>query len=312
MSIIKSFSVQDENRRPGDMFYIQHNSSNFTIIDCCMTEENQRKITDEITSERIGKNITRFISTHPDEDHICGLKALDEEIDILNFYCVENQATKSDASESFKYYCKLRDDPKKHYYIYKGCRRKWMNDNDENDGKNYGSSGIHCLWPITSDENFKDAQDDAKRGKAYNNLSPILKYSLVNGVTVMWMGDMKSDFTEKIKDRVAWPKVDILFAPHHGRATGRVPNDVLKKLDPYLIVLGEAPSKDLDYYKEYNTIKQNSAGDIVFDCTVGKVHVYVSESEYDCDTSFLEDEGAKNSKYGTYIGTFKTRGRANA
>jgi hypothetical protein len=29
MSIVKSFSVGD-----GDMFYILHNSSNFTIIDC--------------------------------------------------------------------------------------------------------------------------------------------------------------------------------------------------------------------------------------------------------------------------------------
>ncbi len=30
MSIVKSFSVGD-----GDMFYIEHNSDSFTIIDCC-------------------------------------------------------------------------------------------------------------------------------------------------------------------------------------------------------------------------------------------------------------------------------------
>jgi hypothetical protein len=30
MSIVKSFSVGD-----GDMFYIKHNSDNFTTIDCC-------------------------------------------------------------------------------------------------------------------------------------------------------------------------------------------------------------------------------------------------------------------------------------
>ncbi|CAM4346215.1 hypothetical protein COEX109129_19890 [Corallococcus exiguus] len=33
MSIIKSFSVGN-----GDMFYIKHNSDNFTIIDCNLTE----------------------------------------------------------------------------------------------------------------------------------------------------------------------------------------------------------------------------------------------------------------------------------
>ena len=37
MSIIKSFSVGE-----GDMFYIQHNSDNFTVIDCCYDEEDSR------------------------------------------------------------------------------------------------------------------------------------------------------------------------------------------------------------------------------------------------------------------------------
>src|SRR5699024_1152431 len=105
-------AVSDENGEPGDMFYIKHASSNFTIIDCCMTEENQDKISDEIMQEKKGKDITRFISTHPDEDHICGLEYLDNKIGLLNFYCVENEATKPDPSKSFSHYCKLRDDKK--------------------------------------------------------------------------------------------------------------------------------------------------------------------------------------------------------
>ena len=66
-------------------------------------------IVNEIISESKNKDITRFISTHPDEDHIHGLKYLDEKIHILNFYCVENQATKKDKTEDFKHYCALRD-----------------------------------------------------------------------------------------------------------------------------------------------------------------------------------------------------------
>ena len=80
MSIIKSISVGN-----GDMFYIKHGSSNFTIIDCNMDDTNKQKITDEIISESNNKDITRFISTHPDEDHIHGLKYLDDKIGILNF-----------------------------------------------------------------------------------------------------------------------------------------------------------------------------------------------------------------------------------
>lgn len=58
MSIIKSLSVGD-----GDMYYIKHGSSNFTIIDCCLTDDNRSSIVGEIKSERKGKSITRFIST---------------------------------------------------------------------------------------------------------------------------------------------------------------------------------------------------------------------------------------------------------
>ena len=88
MSIIKSFSVSDNNGENGDMFYIQHGSNNFTIIDCCLSDQTKKNIVDEIIEKRTGKNITRVISTHPDEDHISGLEYLDSRINILNFYCV--------------------------------------------------------------------------------------------------------------------------------------------------------------------------------------------------------------------------------
>ena len=95
MSIIKSFSVGD-----GDMFYIIHGSSNFTIIDCFLDDTNQESIVNEIIDKRKNKDITRFISTHPDKDHIGGLKFLDSKLGILNFYCVENSATKADESRA--------------------------------------------------------------------------------------------------------------------------------------------------------------------------------------------------------------------
>ena len=104
MSIVKSFSVGD-----GDMFYILHGSSNFTIIDCFIDDTNKESIVNEIIDKRKNKDITRFISTHPDEDHIGGLEFLDSKLNLLNFYCVENAATKPDESDDFKYYRSLRD-----------------------------------------------------------------------------------------------------------------------------------------------------------------------------------------------------------
>ena len=90
------------------------------------------------------------------------------------------------------------------------------------------------------------------------------------------MGDLESTFQDKIKNQIALPPVDIMFAPQH-----------------------------LDYYYGYNTITQNSAGDIVLDCSDDSVHVYVSNNEYSVDHleyNFMPDE------YGaTYIGTMRVK-----
>lgn len=81
----------------------------------------------------------------------------------------------------------------------------------------------------------------------------------------------------------------------------------MKKLEPRLIVIGEAPSKYLDYYSGYNTITQNTENDIVFDCENGKVHIYISNDKYNYDTSFLENENMNNEKFGAYLGTLKAK-----
>lgn len=272
MSTIKSFSVGN-----GDMFYIDHNSDNFTTIDCCYKDEESREINfNEIKEKSSRKGIRRFISTHPDEDHIKGLPNFCETIGIKNFYVVENKAIKLDEeNDNFKKYCDLRDN-KKAFYVYKGCTRQWINlSSDERD-----SSEITFLWPDLDNEYFKDALLKVKQGTGFNNISPIFTYSLENGAKVIWLGDIETDFLEKIENNVSWIEVDILFAPHHGRGSEKIPQRILDKLKPTIIVIGEAPSENLNYYQGYNTITQNSAGDIIFECLENKVHVYVSNEKY--------------------------------
>ena len=290
MSTIKSFSVGN-----GDMFYIEHGSDNFTIIDCSLSDDNRDAIVKEIKRKKSKKGVTRFISTHPDEDHIQGLKDLDDAIDILNFYCTKNEATKEDETDDFQHYRTLHDSNKA-FYIEQGCSRKWMN--KESDER--GSSGINILWPKSDHDSYKQALKDAAEGGSPNNLSPIIKYSLTDGATVLWMGDLETDFMEEIKSAVSWPRIDILFAPHHGRDTGRIPDAILKKMNPKIIVIGEAPSEHLNYYSEYNTITQNSAGHIVLELEDDKVHIFVSDSEYAVDFLDFEEDVSGD---GNYIGT---------
>lgn len=295
MSIIKSFSVGD-----GDMFYINHGSDNFSVIDCCYSDEDSRDENfEEVRNIANSKGICRFISTHPDDDHIRGLETLFDTFDFLNFYCVKNEVKKDYPTDDFRKYCILRDSERA-FYVYKGCKRKWMNESDEE----RGCAGINFLWPDKENNDYKEALEIAKDGIHDNNISPIFKYSLNEGVTALWMGDMETDFINKIKNVVNWPKVDILFAPHHGRKSGRVPSDVLEKIDPKLIVIGEAPAKDLEYYSAYNTITQNSAGNIIFDCDE-YIHVYVSNSDYSVD--YLSNKYMADRKDGYYIGSFRAR-----
>lgn len=296
MSIIKSISVGN-----GDMFYIKHQSSNFTIIDCNMDDSNRKEIVDEIISESEGKHIMRFISTHPDDDHIRGLKYLDDRIGIRNFYCVENEAIKNDETDDFKRYCELRNSKEKVYYIYRDCSRCWMNRDDEE--KMYGSSGINILWPDLNNEDYKEELSNVKDGQSPNNISPIIKYSLNNGVTALWLGDLENSFMEKIKNTIELPKADIVFAPHHGRSSSKLPREWMDNIDPRLVVIGEAPSEKIDYLSKYNTITQNTAKDITFDCRIGNVDIYVSNEEY--GVNFLKDKNKTDKYGGVYIGTLE-------
>ena len=164
MSLVKSFSVGS-----GDMFYIKHNSDNFTIIDCCMDDIDKTSIVRELNKEYLYKSIRRFISTHPDHDHVKGLKYLDDNMKILNFYCVKNSVTKEDVTQDFQRYCQLRDSQKA-FFLRKGCRRKWMNESNEE----RVSSGINILWPDVNNQYYADILLKAKNRDSPNNLSLLL------------------------------------------------------------------------------------------------------------------------------------------
>jgi hypothetical protein len=282
------------------MFYIDHNSDNFSIIDCCLSEDNEAIIAEEIETLAAAKGITRFISTHPDDDHIRGLKYLDSVTTILNFYCVRNKAQKEDQTDDFDHYCELRDSNKA-FYLFKGCSRKWMNQGDGT--RDPAGIGIH--WPVTSGDAFRGALAVAEEGRCPNNISPIITYEVKDGATFMWMGDLDTDFIGEIKDSLNLPRANILFAPHHGRDSGKVPEDVLTTIDPDIIVVGEAASQHLHYYPGYNTITQNSAGDITFNCVGSKVCIFTSETDYAVD--FLDDEG--DGSQADYLGTLNVRQR---
>lgn len=284
MSIVKSFSVGE-----GDMFYIKHASDNFTTIDCCLsydsdTTSRKESILSEIERESKGKNIHRFISTHPDEDHISGLVDYDNRFGIVNFYRVDNTTTKYwSESDDFKRYKYLRDNSEKKFALSKDCSRRWMNQSNEE----RGSSGLFCLWPIVSNKKYQDALSVAAKGGSPNNISPVIRYA-IDDFSFLWMGDMETEMQEEFEANVNVVPTTIVFAPHHGRKSGRIPAALLQKLSPSLIVVGEAPCEDLCYYSGYNTITQNSSGDILFDVNENYIDIFVANQMYNKDMGLIK------------------------
>lgn len=156
------------------------------------------------------------------------------------------------------------------------------------------------MWPDVSNKLFQGELLEAKEGLSPNNISPIIRYSLDGGASAIWMGDLESWFMEEVDDELKLTQTDIVFAPHHGRDSGKIPDSLLEILDPKIIVVGEAPSKHLHYYPNHNTITQNSSGDITFQLESANIHVFVSNENY--SVSFLNNLKQKDS-HGFYIGS---------
>jgi hypothetical protein len=287
MTIVKSFATGF-----GDMFYVRHDSDDFTIIDCCIVE-GRDDILAEIREQSGGKAVTRFISTHAGDEHIRGLARLDDEIDLREFYVVENHATKPADTEDFERYRELHDSTKA-FFLERGCLSE--------SGAGRGGAGIEVLWPVLENPDFQRALIAAEEGASPNNLSTIISYGHEEEVRMLWFGDLETEFMARVADEVELPRVEIVFAPCHGRA--RMPARWIEQIDPQVVVLGEASAEHSEYYEDRNHIRQKATGDITFECLEGVTHVYVGSDTYQAE--FLEDRGIPD-RFGPYLGSVACR-----
>jgi hypothetical protein len=79
----------------------------------------------------------------------------------------------------------------------------------------------------------------------------------------------------------------------------------MDKLTPKLIIVGEAPSSELDYYNGHCTITQNKAGDILFETNGEYLDIYVSKPSYSKTEGMVRNS---NHRYHTgmkYLGSIK-------
>ena len=137
MGIIKSFTVGK-----GDIFYIKHNRSNYTTIDCFLSNENIDGVMNEISNKARSQSITRPISTHPNDGYVYGLEYPEKKVVIANFYCSVDETTQKGQKDSLHKYCDLKDSSKE-FYLYGACFCKWIGEEVEKKEGNHSIGRNH-------------------------------------------------------------------------------------------------------------------------------------------------------------------------
>jgi len=252
--------------------------------------------------ENIGvENIFRFIISHPDMDHIDGIRDLYTEFPIINTWdSVNNKGIDLNSyfsgynKEDWQFYMELR--------AGKLTTTKRLTNYDTDSNLYWKEDGIQILCP--SRELVRRANESGD----YNDASYVLLYRVTKTGGKVWKiifaGDSDDHSWEHIlkehKDDVS--NVDLLFAPHHGRDSGRS-YEFLKTLNPRVTLLGNASSKHLAYscYPPIR-ITNNQAGYVVIDISETAMTFYVKNYDFarDYKSHRSWSEPGYNSQYKAY------------
>lgn len=305
MSTIHFLNVND-----GDCSWIKHESGRVTVIDVCAANEeslNEAEFSNHQQKKHPVNPITylndynvssifRFILTHPDMDHMDGIKSLFESFNVVNFWDTANKKVMDENSSWGKY---KKDDWDFYQEIRKSCELTVLYNYAGNKGKYYnqdengkdGSDGLYILAPT------EKLVKEANESKEYNDCSYVILYR-THGKKIVFAGDSAEKtwnyILEKHKEDVT--NVDILLAPHHGRKTGGN-RDYLDTLKPKLTLFGNAKSEYLDYNawnnRKLEHITNNEANCVIMNIIGNKIDIYVTyetfAKEKNPDTFYAED-----------------------
>jgi beta-lactamase superfamily II metal-dependent hydrolase len=232
------------------------------------------------------KDIFRFIISHPDMDHLDGIKDLYEEFNIMNTWDTDNNKTIELGSsfggynkQDWEFYTKLRDGkyPKTKRLVYYSKLSNSF----------YKEDYITILCPtidlVTNANSLK---------KDYNNVSYAILFTppKMDGGKwkILFAGDTHDASWDYIlknhKSEVS--DIDILFAPHHGRDSG-MNFEFLNVLNPTVTLFGNASSEHLAYDKYPNVkITNNQAGYVIMETSLQSIKIYVKNEEFANDFTF--------------------------
>lgn len=298
------------NVKEGDCTLIQHPTGNNTVIDVSNARTTEMESTsleedvnfsmDSVQGNFGQKNhpvnpieyfnklnittIFRFILTHPDMDHMDGIKSLFDNFEVINFWDTNNNKEIDNFNngkyqeEDWDFYQSIRNSSSNPKTLNNtaGTTAQFFNKDSEG---NSGGDGLYILAPTP------ELVEDANNSKDYNDCSYVLLYRTGNSKKILFAGDSGEKTWDYILQnyKTDVSDIDILIAPHHGRKSGG--NDkYLDTLKPKLTLFGNAKSQHLDYSSWNNRglkkITNNQSDCIIIDTDGGNIKVYVTNEKF--------------------------------
>jgi len=295
------------NVKQGDCSIIQHNTGRVTVIDVSNARLVQPLLEQALERERQGvkgnfnqkdypvnpisylnergiSEIFRFILTHPDMDHMDGIKDFFDTFGPYNFWDTDNSEEKEFEEgspfreEDWSFYKSLRDgtsgDSPKRLALLAGAKGSYWSK-----GKTDGESGdgLSILAPTSELLSLANETGDN------NHCSYVLLYT-VGDRKIVFGGDSHDKAWDYIlqhhSDKVS--NVDLLIAPHHGRHSDRS-FDFLDVLRPRLTFFGNASAEHLAYdawsNRDLPHITNNQAGCMIVE-TGPQLKLYVTHKPF--------------------------------
>lgn len=248
MAFIHILNVGD-----GDCSIIQHDDKKVTMIDCCCAldsnEENHNPSNPLWILGKLNvKNIFRYIQTHPDMDHMDGLKIIHDKFPIINFWDVDNNKQldgnnlgryNKEDWECYQLLRKSEKNPKSLHYTDVSSTKYFAYDDNGKKLDDY----IQILSPSTA--MIKEGNEKGD----WNDCSYIILYC-IHGRKILFCGDAEEKAISHIIKKEEIKNIDILIAPHHGRKPNNGDYTYLDVMTPKLVVC-EQVEGDFTPRKEY-------------------------------------------------------------
>lgn len=229
-------------------------------------------------------DVFRFILTHPDMDHMDGIKDFFEEFPPTNFWDTGNTRKMTFAGNRFReedwdFYKSLRDGKRstgpKRLTLHSNASGPYYNKGAEDDESH---DGLYVLAPTPA------LVAGANQCEDFNDCSYVILYRSKAG-RILLCGDSHDNTWEHILAHHLHEieNIELMIAPHHGRDSDR-DREFLTKVKPRLTLFGCAPSEHLAYDAWRNRglayLTGNQSGTVVVDTNGTNMQVYVANEAY--------------------------------